>query len=141
MRVEHRVSEERTRTREPLVEPVVQLGGEPASLGSRLTAGEHDEQLLHVIVGHGLVERHDHPRVAFTAQVDATLGGGADYLFGGVPVELHAERVEVDVAREAVAELLQARRQRRGVPMDPPRDRRQSLGAVPDGVHARHHRE
>jgi glycine dehydrogenase (decarboxylating) len=140
VRVEHGMRQERTRAREPLVEPVVDLGGERARLRRGLP--EQREQLLDVVVGHRLVERDDHAVVAVGAEVDLpVLGGGDQRGLREALVELDAERVEVDVVHHAELELLDARREHRRVAMDPPRDRRQPLGAVPHGVHARHHGE
>ncbi len=141
--VEHRVRQvvrrPRVRRREIELGPFRQALGRQA--GRAVSCPEDREQILDVGGGGRLVERDADRPLPQLAQVDPPrLGGGQD-LVGGALAGAHAQGVEEGLAPHGIAEMAQPLGQRRRQGVHPAGDRLQPLGAVVDGVHARHHGE
>ena len=129
VRVEHRVREERRRAREPLVVPrrpprrPARSSPAPAAPPAKTASSSCTSS-----VGHRLVERDDRRASSPRARRLIPRSAAAAITSSAVrSAELDAQRVEVVVVRQRVAELLEPRRERRRVPVDAPRDRREPL--------------
>ncbi len=138
--VEVRVRHELGRARERAVVARFHLACEFVGCEARRGgAGERHQQVVHVVDPDGLVEGNPERAVTEIAEVDAELVGGALGDVGGFEPAggADAERVEVVVVDDLVADPAQPAGEELREAVDALGDGFEPLGSVVDGVHRR----
>jgi hypothetical protein len=116
----------------------VSLAASLSSEGPTRSPVEDGKERVHIGRRHGLVEGDAERAVGEAAQVDAVEVTRLHHLVGAHAHGLHLERVEERFVADGVAELAQALREQSRGAVHVPGDAAQPLGAVVNGVHARH---